>query len=163
VRLKLDENLPIQLRLLIEESGHDALTVLDQEIGGAKDAELASLCIAEERVLITLDTDFADIRMYPPGNHPGIDGCCRFVGGVKLRGIGGGFVRKMQGDVSDSQLHHRPHCPSKQGRDGPPGQPSATLRGLQLAEGRPAAGVSDCAVEGDGDVKEEADEYANIR
>ena len=72
MRLKLDENLPFQLRLLFEESGHDVLTVLDQEIGGAKDSELASVCIGEDRVLITLDTDFADIRVYPPGNHPGI-------------------------------------------------------------------------------------------
>ena len=62
-------------------------------------------------------------------------------------------MRGVQGNVPLPQLHHRPHCPSKQGRYGPPGQSAATLRGVQLAEGGPAAGVSDGAVAGDGDVR----------
>ena len=40
MRVKLDENLPLQLRRLFTESGHDAATVLDQGIGGATDARL---------------------------------------------------------------------------------------------------------------------------
>ena len=38
MRLKLDENLPGELARLFIEAGHDAVTVLDQEIGGATDA-----------------------------------------------------------------------------------------------------------------------------
>lgn len=72
MRVKLDENLPLQLKHLFTDSGHDAVTVLDQEIGGATDADVASVCIAEERVLVTQDIDFADIRTYPPGTHPGL-------------------------------------------------------------------------------------------
>ena len=72
MRVKLDENLPLQLSRLFTESGHDAVTVLDEGIGGATDAEIASVCLAEERVLVTQDVDFADIRMYPPGDYPGI-------------------------------------------------------------------------------------------
>ena len=72
MRVKLDENLPLQLRRLFTESGHDAATVLDQGIGGATDADIASVCLAEERVLVTQDIDFADIRAYPPGTHPGL-------------------------------------------------------------------------------------------
>ena len=34
MRVKLDENLPLQLSRLSTESGHDAVTVLDEEIGG---------------------------------------------------------------------------------------------------------------------------------
>jgi len=30
------------------------------------------VCVAEERILITLDLDFSDIRAYPPGSCPGI-------------------------------------------------------------------------------------------
>ena len=67
MRVKLDENLPLQLSRLFTESGHDAVTVLDEGIGGATDAEIASVCLAEERVLVTQDVDFADIRMYPTG------------------------------------------------------------------------------------------------
>ena len=72
MRVKLDENLPVQLKALFTESGHDAATVVDQDMGGAPDAEIAAAWIAEERVLITLDLDFADIRTYPPKAYPGI-------------------------------------------------------------------------------------------
>ena len=47
MRVKLDENLPLQLRRLFTESGHDAATVLDQGIGGATDADIASVCHSE--------------------------------------------------------------------------------------------------------------------
>ena len=72
MRVKLDENLPIQLKHLFQESGHDAVTILDEEMGGATDSDVALVCLAEERVLISQDLDIADIRMYPPGEHPGI-------------------------------------------------------------------------------------------
>ena len=72
MRFKLDENLPIQLKGLFTESGHDAVTVLDQGMGGATDSDVASVCLAEKRILVTQDTDFADIRTYPPRQHPGI-------------------------------------------------------------------------------------------
>ncbi|MCY4113992.1 MAG: DUF5615 family PIN-like protein [Chloroflexi bacterium] len=71
MRFKLDENLPLQLKRHFTESGHDAVTVLDQGMGGATDAEVASVCLGEERILVTQDIDFADIRMYPPGQFPG--------------------------------------------------------------------------------------------
>ena len=35
MRFKLDENLPFQLKDLFTGSGHDAVTVLDEGIGGA--------------------------------------------------------------------------------------------------------------------------------
>ena len=72
MRVKLDENLPIQLKSLFTEFGHDASTVLDEGIGGATDAEVASTCLAENRVLVTQDLDFANIRIYPPSQYPGI-------------------------------------------------------------------------------------------
>ena len=42
MRLKLDENLSGELTRLFVEAGHDAVTILDQEIGGASDAIVAS-------------------------------------------------------------------------------------------------------------------------
>ena len=41
-------------------------------MGGTAVSDVASACLREERVLLTQDTDFADIRMYPPGEYPGI-------------------------------------------------------------------------------------------
>ena len=72
MRVKLDENLPIQLRGLFTESGHDAATVVDEVLGGAADVEIAAVCIAEERVLVTQDVDFSDIRTYPPAEYVGL-------------------------------------------------------------------------------------------
>ena len=72
MRLKLDENLPIDLKRLFAESGHDAATVGDEGLGGGSDAEIAAVCIGEERVLVTQDLDFSDIRAYPPAEHAGI-------------------------------------------------------------------------------------------
>jgi len=72
VRFKTDENLPIEVVQLFVGHGHDAVSVVDQELSGCPDPEVAEVCAAENRVLVTLDTDFADIREYPPGSHPGI-------------------------------------------------------------------------------------------
>ena len=33
---------------------------------------MAAVCQQEERVVVTLDLDFADIRTYPPADHAGI-------------------------------------------------------------------------------------------
>ncbi len=72
MRFKLDENLPFQLKRLFMDSGHDADTVLDEGMGGASDPEVMAACLVEERVLVTQDADFADIRAYPPREYPGI-------------------------------------------------------------------------------------------
>ncbi len=52
--------------------GHDCHTVHDEALRGAADPVISDRCRAENRVRITLDLDFADIRAYPPGSHPGI-------------------------------------------------------------------------------------------
>ena len=72
VRFKIDENLPIEVSALLREAGHDAVTVLDEELGGCPDSDIAVVCKSEHRVLITLDTDFSNIRAYPPNEFCGI-------------------------------------------------------------------------------------------
>ncbi|MCX7002794.1 MAG: DUF5615 family PIN-like protein [bacterium] len=72
MRFKIDENLPLEACRLLTHAGHDAVSVLDQQLVGCPDRELAAVCQAESRVLITLDTDFSNILIYPPGNTPGM-------------------------------------------------------------------------------------------
>lgn len=72
MRFKLDENLPVELADMFRAAGHDAATALDQNLGGAGDSDLASVCMRERRAIVTLDTDFADIRTYPPDAYPGL-------------------------------------------------------------------------------------------
>lgn len=69
---KIDENLPIELASMLSARGHDAVTVNDQRMGGRPDPNIADLCRIEQRALISLDLDFADIRSYPPEKHPGL-------------------------------------------------------------------------------------------
>ena len=44
---------------------------MEQNLSGKSDSEVSSLCQREGRILVTLDTDFADIRTYPPEEFPG--------------------------------------------------------------------------------------------
>jgi predicted nuclease of predicted toxin-antitoxin system len=71
-RFKLDENLPRDAEALFLDAGFDAHDVLAENLGGAADPLELEACRAEDRILVTLDLDFADIRAYPPSEHPGI-------------------------------------------------------------------------------------------
>jgi predicted nuclease of predicted toxin-antitoxin system len=72
MRFKCDENLPSDVTVLLLAAGHDAHSVLDEQMGGAPDSALARVCQDESRIFITLDLDFADIRNYPPQDYHGI-------------------------------------------------------------------------------------------
>jgi predicted nuclease of predicted toxin-antitoxin system len=72
MRFKIDENLPAESAAVLCDAGHDALTIHDQRMVGEADARVASVCQSEQRALVTLDLDFADIRAYPPAEHHGI-------------------------------------------------------------------------------------------
>jgi hypothetical protein len=41
-------------------------------LSGHPDVDVAQVCRAEQRVIVTLDLDFSDIRAYPPEDHAGI-------------------------------------------------------------------------------------------
>ena len=71
MKFKLDENLPLELVDLLKAEGHNAASVLGEELGGATDSTLAEHCRTEERALLTLDVGFADIRSYPPERYSG--------------------------------------------------------------------------------------------
>ena len=72
MKIKLDENLPLEAAVLMVKAGHDAHTVLQEELGGQPDSMISAVCRSEERILITLDTDFCNILNYPPQDHSGI-------------------------------------------------------------------------------------------
>lgn len=69
---KLDENLPATAVAMLRDAGHDAITVLQQGMGGEPDARVAGAIRSEVRALVTLDLGFSDIRAYPPEDYPGI-------------------------------------------------------------------------------------------
>ena len=71
---KVDENMPIESADVLRASGWECDTAFDEGLSGAEDPEVGARCQAEGRVLFTLDTDFADIRAYPPSAYVGIVG-----------------------------------------------------------------------------------------
>lgn len=77
MRFKADENISRQLVQLLFDHGHDAQTVAEEGLAGAPDARIAAVAAREQRMILTTDRGFADVRAYPPGTHAGI--VCRKV------------------------------------------------------------------------------------
>ena len=67
MRFKIDENLPAEFAEILRKAGFDAVTVMEQGLNGEPDPRIIEVCQREERAFATLDTDFSNIRAYPPG------------------------------------------------------------------------------------------------
>lgn len=74
MRFKIDESLPVEAATILNETGHDALSIHDQRMVGEADAQVASVCKLEQRALVTRGLDLSDIRTYTPGEHHGMVG-----------------------------------------------------------------------------------------
>ena len=72
VKLKLDENLSRHLKDSLTLLGHDVTTTADEGLLSQSDVIVAAEAEREGRILLTLDIEFAALRKYPPGRHPGI-------------------------------------------------------------------------------------------
>lgn len=72
MRFKLDENLPVSLKILFESGHHDATSVLDEDLGGCPDRNFYDACLRERRCLVSLDLDFSDITRFRPDEGAGI-------------------------------------------------------------------------------------------
>ena len=72
MKFKLDENFGTRTQSLFKESGHDIISVVEQGLQGCGDKRLYGICQDEERCLVTLDLDFADITRFNPEGGSGI-------------------------------------------------------------------------------------------
>ena len=72
LRFKLDENHPRRVEPALHALSHDVETAVSEGLAGCADPTSLAACSAEDRILVTLDLDFADIREYLPGSHRGI-------------------------------------------------------------------------------------------
>jgi predicted nuclease of predicted toxin-antitoxin system len=72
MRFKTDENLPREVSEYLVQCGHDALRVDEQGLAGVADPGLAAVCLVEGRAIVTLDTDFMDVRRFSPEQYAGI-------------------------------------------------------------------------------------------
>jgi predicted nuclease of predicted toxin-antitoxin system len=72
VKFKIDENLPSELVADLRLLGHDADTVFDESLAGAKDPVLMEAASVDRRVLLTLDKGIANLQQYPVEQHAGV-------------------------------------------------------------------------------------------
>lgn len=72
MKFKIDENLSDRTKDIFIECGHDCHNVHEEGIAGGTDDALVEICRSEERHLVTVDLDFADIIRYPPDGYAGI-------------------------------------------------------------------------------------------
>lgn len=72
MKLKVDENLPVEVAVMLLQAGHDAMTVYDQRMMGASDVDLLQVCQTEQRALVTADLDFSNVVRYPPERLAGL-------------------------------------------------------------------------------------------
>ncbi|MCH7225612.1 DUF5615 family PIN-like protein [Haloferula sp. A504] len=72
MKFKIDENISASAKSLLLERGHDCHPVYDEGIEGGADDDLINICLREQRHLITLDLDSADIIRYAPIDYHGV-------------------------------------------------------------------------------------------
>lgn len=72
MKIKFDENLPLQLAARLQSLRHDVHTAKQEGRSGCSDLELWRATQREGRFLITQDLDFSDARTFVPGSHHGI-------------------------------------------------------------------------------------------
>lgn len=57
---------------LLRDLGHDVKSIQELNLQGTKNGDIYRLTQTEDRILVTLDLDFANILNYPTKAHPGI-------------------------------------------------------------------------------------------
>jgi predicted nuclease of predicted toxin-antitoxin system len=72
MRFKLDENFAQSAKEFLARLGQDASTVREEGLSGASDAAILGAAVREERILVTMDLDFADVLLRPPKESRGI-------------------------------------------------------------------------------------------
>ena len=72
MKFKLDENLPLELGPDLRAAGHDADTVVDENLAGASDPVVVEASRNERRILLTLDKGIANLVRHPASTHAGV-------------------------------------------------------------------------------------------
>ena len=72
MKIKLDENLSKHLKGPLTAEGHVVWTSADEGLLSRPDIEIGTAAKNEGMMLFTLDLEFADLRKFPAGSHPGV-------------------------------------------------------------------------------------------
>ncbi|MCS7282831.1 MAG: DUF5615 family PIN-like protein [Anaerolineae bacterium] len=72
MRLLLDQNLRVQTKEFPRQLGYDVVDTRDSGLSRATDREIAEAAMREDRIIVTYNSDFGDVRDFPPGSYPGV-------------------------------------------------------------------------------------------
>lgn len=72
MKLLIDENLPPRVAALLVDAGHDAVHVRDLDASGASDPEIIRLAVADQRTIISADTDFGALLAANRATRPSV-------------------------------------------------------------------------------------------
>jgi predicted nuclease of predicted toxin-antitoxin system len=72
MKIKLDHNLSRHLKPALQAFGHDVDTAFDEGLARSTDKEVLYQASDQGRILFTLDTDFLNLKTYPPKHHGGV-------------------------------------------------------------------------------------------
>lgn len=68
----LDANMPRSALEAVRAAGHECTHLRDTPLANSADEDIARYVMQQHLALMTRDFDFADERVYPPGQHAGI-------------------------------------------------------------------------------------------
>lgn len=72
MRFLVDECLPARLRSMLGEHGHDVVHVVESGLGGSPDTEVMAKAAADNRILLSADTDFGELLANAPVTAPSV-------------------------------------------------------------------------------------------
>lgn len=72
LRFLIDEDCPLSLENLLNLKGYDTIHVKTSGLSGTKDPQLFIFAQQEQRIIISRDLGWANIKTYPPNSHCGL-------------------------------------------------------------------------------------------
>ncbi len=72
MRLLADENIQTSTVRMLQDHGHDVVSIREAGLAGAPDGLVFRRAQADDRVVLTFNMDFADLRELAEMNHSGI-------------------------------------------------------------------------------------------
>ena len=72
MHLLTDANVFVPMVLGLRKMGHDIFDLKEEGLDYLSDPDVFRLAQDKGRILITMDKDFSNILLYPPGDHHGI-------------------------------------------------------------------------------------------
>ena len=72
IKLLLDQNLRVETLEFLRSLNLDVTSTRELDLKKATDDEIMEVATEKDRIVVTFNSDFGDIRVYPPGSCPGV-------------------------------------------------------------------------------------------